>query len=232
MKVKNFRSFSLTALAFRSLSLTSPAFRSLSLVALAFTVAGISPARAQAPLEPARMSPRTVFYLIWRGVPTPPARTANSLLALWDDPDFAPVRSAIAAGMLSSSEKKSPNQKLTAEEFQEFAALLENSFTLGYLSAPAKRTVSNGGAAADSKSPAWNGMFFVYDRTGKEALLAKAILRFRAVGKEAPLLSQVTIGSAQVLRAAGKNGVSYWAEHGKYAVSAGERSVMEEILGR
>src|SRR2546430_6813284 len=54
---------------------------------------------------------------------------------------------------------------------------------------------------------------------------------FRAVGKEAPLLSQITIGSVQVLRAAGKNGVSYWAEHGKYAVSAGERSVMEEILG-
>jgi hypothetical protein len=36
----------------------------------------------------------------------------------------------------------------------------------------------------------------------------------------------------QVLKAQGKNGVSYWAEHGKYAVSAGERSVMEEILGR
>lgn len=75
-------------------------------------------------------------------------------------------------------------------------------------------------------------MFFVYDRTGKEVLLAKAILRLRAEEKEAPLLSQVTIGSAQVLRAEGKNGVSYWAEHGKYAVSAGERSVMEEILGR
>src|SRR2546422_1232790 len=47
----------------------------LFVVALAFTVAGISPARAQAPLEPAQMSPRTVFYLIRRGVPTPPART-------------------------------------------------------------------------------------------------------------------------------------------------------------
>src|SRR5437899_6706387 len=137
MKVKNFRSFSLTALAFRSLFLTSPAFRSLSLtspafrslfvVALAFTVAGISPARAQAPLEPARMSPRTVFYLIWRGVLTPPARTANSLLALWDDPDVAPVRSAIAAGMLSSSQAEPPHQQLTVEEFQEFADRLGHS---------------------------------------------------------------------------------------------------------
>jgi len=49
---------------------------------------------------------------------------------------------------------------------------------------------------------------------------------------EAPQLSQITIGEAQVLKAEGKNGVSYWAEHGKYAVSAGERFVMEDILGR
>src|SRR6266699_3556856 len=136
---------------------------------------GPNRARAQAPLEPAQMSPRTAFYLVWHGVPGPEARKANSLLALWDDPDFAPVRSAIASNLIGSPAEKSPKEKLTAEEFQEFATLLENSFTLGYLSEPAKRTVSNGGAAADSKSPAWNGMFFVYDRTAKEALLAKAI---------------------------------------------------------
>ena len=189
-------------------------------------------ARAQAPLEPAQMSPRTAFYLIWRGVPGPEARKTNSLLALWDDADFAPVRSAIASNLIGSPAEKSPKEKLTAEEIQEYAALLENSFTLGYLSEPVKRTVSNAGAAADAKSPAWNGMFFVYDRTGKEGLLAKAILRLRAAEKDAPLLSQITIGSVQVLRAEGKKGVSYWAEHGKYAVSAGERSVMEEILSR
>jgi hypothetical protein len=189
-------------------------------------------ARAQAPLEPTQMSPRTAFYLVWRGAPSPDARKTNSLLALWDDADFAPVRSAIASNLIGSPAEKSAKEKLTAEEIQEYAALLENSFTLGYLSEPAKRTVSNGGAAADAKSPAWNGVFFVYDRTGKEVLLAKAILRLRAEEKEAPLLSQVTIGSVQVLRAEGKSGVSYWAEHGKYAVSAGERSVMEEILGR
>jgi hypothetical protein len=177
------------------------------------------------------MSPRTAFYLVWRGVPGPEARKANSLVALWDDADFAPVRSAIASNLIGSPAEKSPKEKLTAEEIQEYAALLENSFTLGYLSEPARRTVSNGGGAPDSK-PAWNGMFFVYDRSGKEELFSKAILRLRAVGKEEPLLSQVTIGGVQVLKVQGKSSVTYWAEHGKYAVSAGERSVMEEILGR
>jgi hypothetical protein len=194
-------------------------------------VAGASPARAQAPLEPAQMSPRTVFYLIWHGVPGPDARKANSLLALWDDADFAPVRSVIAAGMLNSSGEKSDQPKLTSEQVKEFAGLLENSFTVGYLSEPTRRTLSNGAASVDSK-PAWNGMFFAYDRTGKEELLSKAILRLRADEKEPPRLSQVAIGGVQVLRVERKSGATYWAEHGKYAVSTGERSVMEDILGR
>jgi hypothetical protein len=201
-------------------------------VAALLVVSDSNPARAQAPLEPAQMSSRTAFYLIWHGVPGPAARKANSLLALWDDADFAPVRSAIASNLIGSSAEKSPKEKLTGEEMQEYAALLENSFTLGYLSEPAKRTISNAAASPDAKPSVWNGMFFVYDRTGKEVLLSKAILRLRGGGKEVPLLSQVTIGGVQVLRVEGKNGVSYWAEHGKYAVSAGERPVIEEILGR
>ena len=178
------------------------------------------------------MSPRTLFYLAWRGVPSPDVRKANSLLALWDDADFAPVRSAMAAGMLGSSEEKSGQPKLTPEQFQEFAGLLENSFTVGYVSAPVRRNLSNGAAVADAKTPAWNGVFFVYDRTGKEMLLTKAILLMRASAKEPPRLSQVTIGGVPVLKDEGKSGATYWAEHGKYAVIAGERTVMEDLLGR
>jgi hypothetical protein len=189
-------------------------------------------ARAQAPLEPAQMSPRTMFYMIWRGVPPADVRKANALLALWDDADFAPVRSAMAAGMLGSSDEKSTQPKLTPEQVQEFAGLLENSFTLGYLSEPTRRNLSNGAAVTDAKTPAWNGMFFVYDRTGKEMLLTKAILRMRAEEKEAPRLSQVAIGGVQVLKVEGKGGTTYWAERGKYAVSAGEKFVMEDLLSR
>ncbi len=192
---------------------------------------GPNRARAQAPLEPAQMSPRTAFYLIWHGVPSPDVRKANSLLALWDDPDFAPMSSAMASNLMGSATEKSPKEKLIAHEIQQYTSLLENSFTIGYVSEPARRAASNPGGSVDLK-PAWNGMFLVYDRTGKEVLLSKAVLRLRTEEKEAPRLSQVTIGGAQVLKAEGKSGISYWAEHGKYAVSTGERSVMEEILGR
>jgi hypothetical protein len=208
----------------------------VSMAALVF-VLGASPARGQAPLEPAQMSPRTLFYLIWRGAPAPDVRKANSLLALWDDPDLAPVRSALAAGILSNSNEKSTEPKLTPQELGEFASLLENSFTVGYLSETAAHKRSNAAAnpsaAGEAKPPEWNGMFFVYDRTGKEALLAKAVLRMRAEEKEIPKLSQVTIGNVSVLKVERKNNnVTYWAEQGKYAVGASERSVMEDLLGR
>jgi hypothetical protein len=201
-------------------------------IAIAFCACVPNAARAQAPLEPTQMSPRTLFYLIWRGVPSPDVRKANSLFALWDDADFAPVRSAMVAGMMGSSEEKSGQAKITPEQFQEFAGLLENSFTAGYVSAPARRNLSNGATVADAKTPAWNGLFFVYDRSGKEMLLTKAILLMRASAKEPPQLSQVTIGGVQVLKDESKGGTSYWAEHGKYAVLAGERTVMEDLLGR
>lgn len=203
----------------------------LPMVAL-LLVAGVNPARAQAPLEPAQMSPQTLFYVIWHGFPGAETRKANSLLALWDDADFATVRSAMAAGMLNSSEEKSAPAKLTPEQMKEFATLLENAFTVGYVSEPKKRTDSSAPASAGAKAAAWDGMFLVYDRTGKELLLSKAVLRLRAEAREAPVLSQVTIGGVQVLKSEGKSGASYWVEHGKYAVGTGERAVMEEILGR
>ena len=207
-------------------------FRIMFAAAVAILFLGANAVFAQAPLEPAQMPPSTIFYLIWRGAPTPEVRKANSLLALWDDPDFIPMRSAIAANMFSAQEDKSSKQKLTQREMGEFAPLLENAFTMGYLAEPAKRVTSNSNASPASKALAWNGIFFVYDRTGKEDLLTKAVVRMRAGEKELPRLSQVTLGGVQVLKIERKSSANYWAESGKYAVAAGEASVMEEILGR
>ena len=206
--------------------------RILFFAAAAFFALGTIPAFAQAPLEPAQLPSRTVFYLIWRGAPAPDVRKANALMALWDDPDFAPVRSALASSILSSSQEKPPGQKLTPEELQEYASLLENGFTLGYIGEAPKRSVASAPVSKDAKPPAWNGMFFVYDRTGKESLIAKAILRMRAQQKEAPVLTPLVLGGVPVLKVESKNGATYWADQGKFAVSAGERSVMEQILGR
>ena len=187
---------------------------------------------AQAPLEPSQMPSRTSFYLIWRGSPAGDARKTNALFALWDDPDFAPVRAAMFENMTSAtSEKDASKPALTPEEAEQYSSLLENAFVIGYLSKPEVKMT----ASATPPKPSdhtYNGLFFVYDRTGKEALLSKAVLRMRGQGKELPQISQVTVAGVPTLKVERKTGTTYWVEHGKYAASATERSVLEDILGR
>src|ERR1700730_13495611 len=187
-------------------------------------------ASAQAPLEPAQMPANTTFYFVWRGQPNAELRKTNSIAALWDDPGFAPVRSSVTNAILKNSEEKPTENRLTRQQIEEYASLLENPFVVGYLSDPQKKQaeVSNDSSAAKT----WNGMFFVYDRTGKEAILSKAVLSLRSSEKEPPQISQMTIAGVPMLKVQRKTGVTYWVEHGKYAISANEPAVLEEILSR
>jgi hypothetical protein len=191
---------------------------------------GANAACAQAPLEPAQMPANTTFYFVWRGQPNAELKKTNSIAALWDDPGFAPVRSSVINAILKNSEEKPTENRLTRQQIEEYASLLENAFVLGYLSDPQKKRAE----ASDDSSAAktWNGMFFVYDRTGKEAILSKAVLSLRSSEKETPQVSQITIAGVPVLKVQRKTGVTYWMEHGKYAAGANEPAVLEEILSR
>jgi hypothetical protein len=199
----------------------------LALLILVFTLLCSDRTWAQAPLEPAQMPARTTFYAIWRGTPVGDARKSNSLLALWDDPDLAPLRAAALQNMQSSSEKDPSKPQLSREEIEQTSSLLENSFVFGYLRKPETKS-----APAKSTDRPWNGMFFVYDRTGKELLLAKTVLRFRSQEKEPPQISTITVAGAPALKIERKDSVTYWTERGKYAVSSSELGVLEEILAR
>jgi len=64
------------------------------LTAMVFAFAPMT-AIGQSSLDPGRLPKSTAFYLVWHGTPSVNARSANSLLALWDDADFAPVRAAM-----------------------------------------------------------------------------------------------------------------------------------------
>ena len=121
-----------------------------------FLVFSSSPAAAQAPLEPQQLPARTTFYLIWRGSPTGEARKSNALLGLWDDADFAPVRRAMVEALMNDS-KEQKKSGPAREEISEYATLLDNSFTFGYLP-PREKTPAKAPAAVPGvKAPAWNG---------------------------------------------------------------------------
>src|ERR1700674_3666925 len=158
---------------------------------LVFTLLCSDRTWAQAPLEPAQMPARTTFYVVWRGTPAGDARKSNSLLALWDDPDLAPLRAAALQNTQSNSAKDPSKPQLTREEIEQTSSLLENSFVLGYLRKPETKA-----AVAKPADHPWNGMFFVFDRSGKERLLEQTILRFHAQEKEPPQISSITVAGA------------------------------------
>lgn len=187
---------------------------------------------AQAPIEPTQLPGRTSFYLLWRGSPAGDVRKSNALLSLWDDPDFAPVRAAMVDGLMNDSKKQKDKSGLTRDEISQFATLLDNPFTFGYLPRREDSAAKAAPPKTGTPAPIWNGLFFVYDRTGKEELLSKAVLRMRAGDAEIPKLTEVTVAGVKALKITRKSGNTYWAETGKYAVSASEESVFEEVLSR
>jgi hypothetical protein len=193
------------------------------------------------PLDPSQLPARTTFYLVWRGAPVGEVRRNNALMSLWDDPDSAPLRNSMLESLLSDEKKPKDKPALTREELNSYASLLDNPFVLGYLArpasmAPAKPTKPAAPATsttAAATTPKWEGMFFIYDRSGKEEILTKAILRLRSADTtDIPKLSNLTMAGVSALKIERKSSVTYWAETGKYAVSANEQAVFEEILNR
>ena len=200
------------------------------LVSLAVLLLGTAPQTilAQAKLDPGQLPSSTVFYVDWHGTPAGEARKANSLLALWDDADFAPVRAAMLEQMLSdSSNSNHTKTPISREDLAQYASLLDNEIVAGYLGNPnpAKKT------EPDSPAGKWNGIFLVYDRTGKEATLAKLLLKMRMNEKDPPKISSTTVAGIQAMKIERKNETSYWAEDGKYAFTASEPEVFAQIGG-
>ncbi len=209
------------------------------LVLLNLVLILVSPLAAQqasSSLAPALLPSRTIFYLSWHGAPGPDVRRANALMSLWDDPDSAELRNSFIQAMLSETKEKNSSSTLTREELNEYAALLDNPLIIGYLPRPAKPAVESATASVTSKTatgvPTWNGMFFIYDRAGKEAVLSKAVQRFRGSETEPPKLTNLTVAGVPALKIEHKNNVTYWTETGKFAVGASELPVFEEILTR
>jgi hypothetical protein len=70
----------------------------------------------------------------------------------------------------------------------------------------------------------------VYDRSGKEAELAKLVVRPGMSEKNPPKVSTTTIAGIPAMKLERASGTSYWVEDGKYAYSTSEPAVLEQIV--
>jgi hypothetical protein len=185
---------------------------------------------AQSPVDPDALPGRTLFYILWHGTPTGEIRKNNSLYALWDDPEFASARTSFVESFLNEAQKQKDKPAVSREQLAEYITLLDNPFLIGYLPHPESPAAAKSSSAKTAPPPAWNGMFFIYDRSGKEELLSKAVLQTRTADKEIPKLTNLTVGGVAALKIERKGSTTYWSEFGKYAVAASEQSVFEDIV--
>src|SRR6201999_92368 len=103
----------------------SPKLRTLLPTLFMALLFAVPRAHAQAPIEPAQLPARTALYVVWRGEPAGDVRKANNLFALWDDPEFAPVRAAMFDNLTtaaSSGTESESKPALTPGEAQEYSS--------------------------------------------------------------------------------------------------------------
>jgi len=149
-------------------------------------------------------------------------------LATWDDADFGPVRAAmIEARMSSSADSAKAKAALTRDELSQYASLLDNEIVFGYIVNP--NQVKSSEAGHESQKNPWNGMFLVYDHTGKEATLARLLLQARMNEKDPAKISAATIAGISAIKIERKDGATFWADDGKYTLVASEPAVFEKI---
>jgi len=202
----------------------------LALCVLLLFWLALPPLSAQS-LDASRLPRNTVFYVASHGAPVGDLRKTNSLLALWDDPDFSPVRQAMFENLMrDSGQPGSLQNTLGKEDMAEFLSLFDNEIIFGYIARP-NADSNDVPAGPDAKpAPKWNGGFLAFDRTGKETTLAKLLVRARAAQKVPPAVSTVMIAGLPAMKVEQDGRSSYWLDTGKYALNASEPAVVEQLI--
>jgi hypothetical protein len=185
-----------------------------------------APLRAQGSAIPDRLSSDTIFYLHWRGKPfVAEAEKRNHLLQFLEDPDFAPLRQKLADDFRKSME--SQGSAAAAPTLAEFISLLDNPMAVGAVA----NLLLPKNAAAGSAAPLV-GFFFVYDATGKAALIDKLRATPQVRGKEAPAVMTYDFDGTSIEARTSGTAVTYTAHLANYYIFTDQKQVMEDLITR
>jgi hypothetical protein len=179
-----------------------------------------------------RLPSNTSAYVLWRGKPAlETARLTNSLLRLWDDPEFAPLRQAITAQFFAGVMKRAEKQSLTRQEMEDLLSLFENPGVLGFVGTPDLAAVSSA-EPSGARALARPGFFAIYDTTGKAALHRKLMDRLREQEPEKPVLTTYEFAGTTVETAVRAKETSYRAYSGNFFILSNRKEVLEELIRR
>lgn len=173
-----------------------------------------------------RLSPDTVFYVQWRGFASlASANKQNHALQLWNDPDFAPVR--LALSMAIQQNAKDSAGKSANPPVADMLSLLDNGSIFGVVVNPA------GAKASASSGNASNaGTFWVYDATGKTALIQKMKSATETNLKEPPIKRNYDFSGASIEVRTSAKDTSYSAQVANYFIYASQKETIEDLITR
>ena len=185
-----------------------------------------TPLRGQTSSIPDRFPSDTIFYAHWRGKAfVTEAEKKNHLLQFLEDPEFLPLRQKLAEDFRKSMEKQ--GSAVAAPTLAEFISLLDNPMAVGsVVNPPGPKTALDGGA------PPLAGFFFVYDATGKNALIDQLRATPQVKGKEAPAVMTYDFDGTSVEARASGTAVSYTARVANYYIFADQKRVIEDLIPR
>lgn len=193
-----------------------------------FVLLPAAPLFAQSSEIPERLPSGTFSYMCWRGTAFIAAgEQKNHILQLIEDPDLAPLRQRAMDDFRKGMEKQGVADKMPT--LPEIISLLDNPMAAGLMLTSSLPGAKNADSAAP---PPAVGFFFLYDTTGKTALIDLLRANPKLKEKEArPVLDFDFEGTKVEGRSSGTS-VSYTARAGHYFIMADQKPVIEELIRR
>jgi hypothetical protein len=185
---------------------------------------------AQQPPPLDRLPKDTLLFVAWNGMGTlDKGRVNNSLLRLWDDPEFATVRDVVVERVLR--EEKSPlDQVKTRKMMSDLFLLAGNPFIFGIAGMPdTKALLAPTGANAPAKPV---GAFLIYDATGKTDLHRAWLKEVSAGAKVKPTVSTFVHSGVTVTREDGPRSSDFSAYVESYFILTDSKPVAEQLITR
>jgi hypothetical protein len=188
--------------------------------------------KAPSALAPSLLPSDTLFYLHWRGTSSlQSAQNTNSLLGLWADPEFAPLRQALIEAFYRGAKKQKQLSSATRQELEQFVSLAENPFLLGF-AGPLDLSAMSSTPAKESPPARRPAFFLVYDDTGKSELIAKLRKKSAEASQEPRSITRYAFGSTTVEITATAKEKSYSARVGSYWINSNQQQRIEELIVR